>query len=77
MPLDGNILKILTQLTGVATDYRLWMYSSSLVDIEEQVKNEILNWSLELERNGIIDSGLLFSDVEKRKAYDTPNIFNF
>lgn len=50
---------------------------STLKDITEQVKNKILDWVLILEEKGIIGNEVSFSDAEKIKARNDPQIINY
>ena len=51
---------------------------SQINGIIEAVKNIILNWSLKLEKEGILGEDLYFSDIEKEKVTSkTFNIENF
>nr|WP_320049995.1 hypothetical protein [uncultured Desulfuromonas sp.] len=55
-------------------EFRLGMVPTLLVDrsqifgILDSVRNEILNWSLELEKQGILGEGMSFSNEEVNKA---------
>ncbi|EGR0269182.1 hypothetical protein FMH15_21470 [Vibrio alginolyticus] len=51
---------------------------TSLVPIVNHVRNAILNWSLELEQNGVLGEGFSFSQEEVKKAHmSTVSIHNF
>lgn len=50
---------------------------NKLVNISEQVRNRLLLWSLELEKEGILGEGLQFSQQDKNRAPMTTNNFNF
>jgi len=75
--IDGSTALKISQLTGIQTNYKIDVSSSSIANIVEQVKNKILEWSLELEKNGIMGENLSFTDVEKEKAREAPSITNF
>jgi hypothetical protein len=47
---------------------------SSMVKICESVKNIILEWALDLEKEGILGEGLSFNQKEKEKAHALPSI---
>lgn len=49
----------------------------SMLNIVEQVRNRLLDWSLELERQGILGENLQFSQKDKQRASMTTNNFNF
>ena len=44
---------------------------TQIIGILEKVRNNILNWSLELEQKGILGEGMSFSDEEKKLAHQT------
>jgi AbiTii len=52
----------------VPTDVRCLLNKSELLEIVGHIRNEILRWSVELERAGIVGEGLSFSKQEKEKA---------
>lgn len=54
---------------------RVSFYRSQLMTIFTRVRSIILNWSLQLEEDGILGHGLKFSDKEKEKAMSV-NHFN-
>jgi len=51
--------------------------NNKLVNITEQVRNRLLEWSLELEQQGILGENLQFSQQDKKRAPMTTNNFNF
>lgn len=57
--------------------FELFISSSIVTHIIEQVKTNILNWTLVLEEKGIIGEGLSFSQEEKNKAKSEPQIVNY
>jgi hypothetical protein len=58
---------------GMQTDIKFFMGRSSVAGILEGVRNTILDWSLKLEKEGILGEGLSFSQKEQEKALD-PNV---
>lgn len=52
---------------------------SQIVGVLEQIRTHLLNWSLQLESEGVLGEGLTFSETEKRKAEmsQSINIHNF
>src|SRR5260370_40923795 len=50
------------------TDVRCLLNKSDLREIVGHIRNEILRWSMELEKAGIVGEGLSFSKQEKEKA---------
>ena len=53
------------------TDYH------TMLNIVDQVRNRLHEWSLELEQQGILGEHLQFSPIEKERAPMTTNNFNF
>lgn len=58
-------------------DTRLFIDKSVLLDIVEQVKNNILDWSLMLEDAGICGDGISFSQDDRNKIQGNPSIVNY
>ena len=52
----------------VPMTYKLYIPSTSIADIEEKVKNTILDWTLKLEAEGIVGENMVFSEKEKNCA---------
>lgn len=51
--------------------------NNKIINILEQVRNRLLSWSLELEKQGILGENLQFSQQDKSRAPMTTNNFNF
>lgn len=49
----------------------------TMLNIVDQVRNRLHDWSLELERQGILGENLQFSQQDKNRAPMTTNHFNF
>jgi len=58
----------LAKTNGVYVEAKLFISPTSIIKILDTVRNEILKWSLELEKNSIMGEGYSFSEIEKRKA---------
>ena len=71
------------KLFSNSEEFRLGMVPTLIVDksqligILDAVRNEILNWSLELEKQGILGDGMSFSTEEVNKAKSVINIKSF
>ncbi len=71
MPLPQDWL---LQLFGQTREFRLGMIptlllgKSTIRGILDAVRNEVLRWSLELERRGVLGEGMTFSPEEKTRA---------
>ena len=61
----------------VPMDCKVIISLSQMINIIEQVKTKILDWTLLLEENGIVGEGLSFSAEEKMKAQQEPQIVNY
>lgn len=57
--------------------FELFISSSIVNHIIEQVKTNILNWTLILEEKGILGEGMSFSQEEKNKAKSESQIVNY
>lgn len=57
--------------------FELFISSSIVNHIIEQVKTTILNWTLVLEEKGIVGEGLSFSQKEMNRAKSEPQIVNY
>jgi len=77
MPMLGKENVLISNYTGYESKYQLFISCNSIVNIIEQVKNKILDWSLILEEQGIIGNGLMFTQEEKAKAQNEPKIVNY
>lgn len=56
--------------------YVLHISSTAVKDIEEKVKNTILEWTLKLDAKGIVGENMMFSDKEKDCATNIPQTVN-
>lgn len=57
-------------------DYALHVPTTAVKDIEEKVKNTILEWTLKLESEGIVGENMVFSENEKESAVNMPQTVN-
>ncbi|XQS64060.1 ABC transporter substrate-binding protein [Gardnerella sp. KA01002] len=57
-------------------DYALHIPTTAVKDIEEKVKNTILEWTLKLESKGIVGENMVFSETEKESAVNMPQTVN-
>jgi hypothetical protein len=64
--------KIIGEAVGFQTKFTLMVGKSSVVGILDAVKNIILDWSIKLEKEGILGEGISFSEEDKEKA-NNPN----
>lgn len=56
--------------------YALHISSTAVKDIEEKVKNAILEWTLKLEEEGIVGENMMFTEKEKDCATNIPQTVN-
>jgi hypothetical protein len=57
------------ELLESPTDVRCLLNRSQVLGIPSQVRNKILDWSLRLEKAGVLGDGLSFSQREKERAH--------
>lgn len=60
----------------IPLNYALQVPSIAFKDIEEKVKNAILEWTLELDAEGIVGENMMFTDKEKDWATNIPQTVN-
>lgn len=60
----------------IPLNYALQVPSTAVKDIEEKVKNTILEWTLKLEEEGIIGENTMFTEKEKDCATNIPQTVN-
>lgn len=56
--------------------YALHIPTTAVKDIEEKVKNTILEWTLKLESEGIVGENMVLSETEKESAVNMPQTVN-
>ncbi|MGR5146783.1 hypothetical protein ACQKP8_09595 [Photobacterium alginatilyticum] len=61
-------LLILQELCGQQTDFKIFISRAAMENILSSVRNQILDWALQLEADGVIGDGISFSNEEKEKA---------
>ena len=69
---EADILKSITPLTRP----RLRVQKSALIKIVNAVRTIILNWAVELEKDGIRGDALSFTKEEKKRATEAPQTIN-
>lgn len=60
----------------IPQNYALHISSTAVKDIEEKVKNAILEWTLKLEEEGIVGENMMFTEKEKDCATNIPQTVN-
>lgn len=48
-----------------------------ITEVVEQVKNQLMEWTLTLEKKGIVGEGMTFNDKEKETAREVPQQINY
>ncbi len=71
MPFPKHIEKSLMESMSVSLQPELITDKTEIIGILDAVRNNILNWSLELEQKGIFGEGMSFSNEEKKIAHQT------
>ena len=77
MPFPQKLQRKLSKGFGFETEIALFADKTSLVKIVDSVRNIILNWTLKLEKDGILGKGLSFSKEEKETANKTAQNINY
>ena len=77
--LPGILTQQLNNLFRTQREYVLLCSYTSVEDIVDKVKNAILNWSIRLEKEGILGEGMKFNNEEKQasKAMSHDTIINY
>lgn len=70
MPLPDEMQGILQKLFRQNMEFKLTFQPIVLVGVVDAVRNVILDWSLTLEKNGILGEGMSFSKEDKDKAHE-------
>lgn len=75
---SGEQLAFLNQMfdSTLSMKYALHIPTTAVKDIEEKVKNTILEWTLKLESKGIVGENMVFSETEKNSAVNIPQTVN-
>ncbi len=75
---SGSLSEFLNEnADGIPTQYSFFSSSAELHRILSAVRNKLLEWSIILEKNGIIGEGLCFTDVELKTALESSVINNY
>lgn len=78
IPLPQDAQRKLGANIGFETNFSLFVARQSIVRILDAVRNNVLEWALRLEEDGISGEGLTFSEKEKEAAaHSVQNVNNF
>lgn len=77
MNLPAEMNKYASKCCGFNTQYRLEFGKNQVYSILSRVKNNILDWALTLEENGIVGKDYSFSDEERKIAQEKNAITNY
>ena len=77
MNLAAEMNKYASKCCGFNTQFRLEFGKNQVYSILSRVKNNILDWALTLEENGIVGKDYSFSDEEKKIAQEKIEITNY
>lgn len=75
LPAQTN--KYVSKCCGYETQYRLEFGKNQIYSILSQVRNNILDWALMLEENGIVGKDYSFSDEEQEIAHKKCEVTNY
>lgn len=79
IPIPGHAQAHLAKATGESTEYQVQLSHIEVANILEMVRNEILDWALDLEKMGILGADMIFSLKEKEEAKNvmsSGNVYN-
>lgn len=78
MPLPSEVQKTLNDMSNNPFPMQMALHVSKTAaeDIIEQVKNTLIEWTLELESKGILGEGMSFNEQEKESAKSIPQQIN-
>jgi len=68
--------RAITKAIEYETDIKFMVGRNSIAGILDAVRNIILDWSLKLEKEGILGEGLTFSQEEREKAHELHITYN-
>jgi hypothetical protein len=68
--------RAITEAIEYATDIKFMVARNSIAGILDAVRNIVLDWSLKLEKEGILGEGLTFSQEEREKAHELHITYN-
>lgn len=71
MPFPQDIINSLMKRMGIRLQPVLFVSLTEVIKILNVVRNNVLNWSLQLEKKGILGEGMSFSKKEKQIADKT------
>lgn len=71
--LSGAIQSMLCEQLEIQTQFQMQFSVSHGVGIIDAVRNRVLEWSLQLEKAGILGDGLSFNQKEQQAAHATSN----
>lgn len=74
MPLSADAHRAIVRAIEYETEVTLFIDRSQIAAIVDAVRNKILDWSLKLEKLGIVGDGMSFSKQEKAKAQEAASI---
>lgn len=74
-PYTPELNETLSKAVEMRTKFALMLSRSAVIGILDAVRNVILDWSLKLEKAGIVGDGLTFSQEDKKKAHEAQTIY--
>jgi hypothetical protein len=76
MNFDAEAKNIIGKAVDFQTDFKFMLEYSAVAGILDAVRNTVLDWSLKLEKEGVIGKGVAFSKTEIEKAKSPQAIYN-
>jgi AbiTii-like protein len=68
VPYSSAVKNHLIDALGLTTDFAIFLTYGQLWAVVDAVRNLILNWSLELEKKGVLGESMTFTATEKKDA---------
>jgi hypothetical protein len=76
IPLKWPIRKFLINLMGSDGDLRIAVEACTIAGIVDTVRNALLEWALKLEKSGVIEEGMSFTDDERERARQASTVYD-
>ncbi len=74
----GKVQNVINKACNPPIDMQVTLHVStaSVLAVIEKVKNVVLDWTIELEKNGVFGKEYMFNEDEKKTAKELPNMVN-
>jgi hypothetical protein len=76
VPLSAEAQQQLRHATGFDFEFRTAISANEVVGILGAIRDATHDWSLKLEKSGVRGEGMSFSEDERKRAHETPAVYN-